>query len=59
MDESGGIHIYQFATEHQASEFIRQVKDLADIFWEQYNMETSSVREALEEVKDHNEEVNQ
>ena len=51
-DESGNIHIYQFATAHQASEFVRQVEGLADIFWGQYEMETSSVREALISIKE-------
>lgn len=54
-DESSGIHIYQFATAHQASEFVRQVEGLADIFWGQYEMEKSSVREALESIKEYQE----
>ncbi len=54
-DESGAVHLYQFASKEMASDFMRQVKDLADIFWEQYIMETSNVREALESIKKYNE----
>jgi hypothetical protein len=54
-DESGAVHLYQFASKEVASDFMRQVKDLADIFWEQYIMETSNVREALESIKKYNE----
>ena len=58
-DELGGVHIYKFASKREASEFVRQVKELADIFWEQFIMETSSVYEALESIKEYSEEVNQ
>ena len=54
-DESGAVHLYQFASKEVASDFMRQVKDLADIFWEQYIMETSNVHEALESIKKYNE----
>jgi hypothetical protein len=54
-DESGAVHLYQFASKEVASDFMRQVKDLADIFWEQYIIETSNVREALESIKKYNE----
>ena len=54
-DESGEVHIYEFATAHQASEFVRQAESLADISWVQYEMNRLSVREALESIKKYNE----
>jgi len=50
-DESGEVHIYQFATAHQANEFIRQAEGLADIGWSRYEIVLSSVRQALILVK--------
>lgn len=58
-DESGAVHLYKFAGKQLASDFIHQVKDLADIYWEQYAMETSTVHEALESVKEYDQLVNQ
>lgn len=55
-DESGGVHVYKFAGKQIASEFIRQVKDLADISWEQHIMELSTLHGALESVKEYIEE---
>ena len=55
-DESGAVHLYKFAGKQLASNFIHQVKDLADITWEQYIMETSTVHRAVESIKEYVEE---
>jgi hypothetical protein len=54
-DEGGCMHTYEFATAHQASEFVRQVESLADISWVQYEMRPISVREALLSIKEYKE----
>lgn len=58
-DESGEVHIYEFATAHQASEFVRQAEGLADISWIQYEMNRLGVHEALESIKQYNQWANQ
>lgn len=50
-EESGEVHVYQFATAHQANEFIRQAEELADIGWSRHEIVLSSVRQALNFVK--------
>jgi hypothetical protein len=50
-DESGAVHVYMFATAHEASEFIRLSQGLADIGWDQYWVCQSGVGEALNSVK--------
>jgi len=50
-DESGEVHIYQFASAHEAGEFIRLSDNLTDIGWEQYWVIPSSISEAVNSVK--------
>lgn len=50
-DSFYGVHVYQFATAHQASEFIRQVENMEGVAWSRYEIASTSVREALMSIK--------
>jgi len=50
-DSFYGVHVYQFATAHQASEFVRQVESMDGVAWSRYEIASTSVREALLSIK--------
>ena len=50
-DNFYGVHVYQFATAHQASEFVRQVENVDGVAWSRYEIASTSVREALLSIK--------
>jgi hypothetical protein len=50
-DSFNGVHVYQFATAHQASEFVRQVKNVDGVDWSRYEIASTSVHEALLSIK--------
>jgi hypothetical protein len=50
-DSFNGVHVYQFATAHQASEFVRQVESMDGVAWSRYEIASTSVREALLSIK--------